>query len=393
MEVDPGGPRTELDKLTQQSGQVAGASVTPTAPWMKTSLRGKGGAVEFSRTASGSGPRLRRVHRGRQVRRALHRHQGMTVVDNIKAIILDAMPGATFTVTTTASNVINTPATWDRERAEALDHLADLIGCEWMASVDGTFHIDPLPALVESAAEWIVDAGDVGVTITHVTSLDRAAVYNAVVVNEEPPDGTARPMAWPTTPTLPVMWGGPFGKVPSSTPPVHHHQRTGTGHRPVHAGRHVTCSRSLGHPSPPPTTRGHCGLRQRQDRHRLGQVVLRQTMTAVGSGTPMGLTLRMALQTDRRRPGTSRRCRLGQCPAAPTQGVFVEGSDGHSPHEHDGRGHHGGDQAGSDQHRLVASARSPRSTGLRLGGRGHLPRRRSSRLRSTTWWRCDDRDA
>lgn len=142
--------------------------------------------------------------------------KGMTVVNQMKALITDVLPNATFTITTTANQTITTPATWDRERGEALDHLAATINCEWWAGPDGSFHIEPLPVLSEADPSWTLDGGETGVTISAVTQLDRAGVYNAVVVNGEPPDGTVpvRSVVRDVNPNSVTRWGGPFGKVP-----------------------------------------------------------------------------------------------------------------------------------------------------------------------------------
>lgn len=142
--------------------------------------------------------------------------KGMTVIDQMKALITDVLPDAIIDVTSTATQTITTPATWDRERDEALDNLAGTIAAEWYAGPDGHFKINPLPALGTGSAVWIVDAGDTGTLITRDTMLDRTGIYNAVVVNGEPPDGTtpAYGIARDTNPASLVRWGGPFGKVP-----------------------------------------------------------------------------------------------------------------------------------------------------------------------------------
>lgn len=142
--------------------------------------------------------------------------RGMKVVDQIKAIIHDVDATAVVTDLTGATNTISTPATWDRERTEALDNLAQTIGAEWFAGPDGVFYINRLPAITGQAAVWIVDSGDTGVAINRTTAMDRSRVYNAVVVNGEPPDGQspAYGVARDNDPNSPTRWGGPFGKVP-----------------------------------------------------------------------------------------------------------------------------------------------------------------------------------
>lgn len=221
LEIDPGlAPRSINDQLT------------PFGSWMRV-LRGvrfPNGTVIEEQVFSG---RVDAVEFGRSANRVrcsdmaaaivdgrfeqpYTASKGMLVVDQMKALILDVIPDAQFDIDTTSTATITTPATWDRERAPALDNLATTLGCDWMYGPDGMFHIIPMPTLVDSAAEWVIDAGDVGVTITHLTTLDRAQTYNAVVVNGEPPDGRAPVVgiAHDTDPTSPTRWGGPFGKVP-----------------------------------------------------------------------------------------------------------------------------------------------------------------------------------
>lgn len=142
--------------------------------------------------------------------------RGSTIVANMQDIILEAIPDAVIDVTTTATDTVVTPAAWDRERNEALDGLAKSIGAEWFAGPDGHFHIDPLPALNDRPADWVVDAGEAGVMVDRRNVLDRTGVYNMVEVISEPPDGQEQWSAevgdW--EPTSPTYAYGPFGFVP-----------------------------------------------------------------------------------------------------------------------------------------------------------------------------------
>lgn len=142
--------------------------------------------------------------------------RGWRVYDQIKALIQDVDASFVVNNLTTSTENITTPATWDRERVEALDNLAQGIGAEWYAGVDGQFYIQPLPAITSDPAVWVIDSGDEGVVITRQSQLDRARVYNAVVVNGEPPDGTppAYGVVHDDNPDSLTRWGGPFGKVP-----------------------------------------------------------------------------------------------------------------------------------------------------------------------------------
>lgn len=144
--------------------------------------------------------------------------RGISVTTQMRDLILEAVPGATITIDSRLpATTIATPAVWDRERTEALDNLGYSIGAEWYAMPDQTWAITPLPAAVPAApAIWIIDSGDIGVAVSRTTNLDRAAVYNAVVVNGEPPDGVppAYGVARDNNVNSPTVWSGPFGKIP-----------------------------------------------------------------------------------------------------------------------------------------------------------------------------------
>jgi hypothetical protein len=143
--------------------------------------------------------------------------QGAQVRNQMRDLITEAVVGATVNITTTNASIITTPAVWDRERTEALDNLGYTIGAEWYAMPDETWAISPLPASTASGpATWIIDSGDIGVAVTRETNLDRGNVFNAVVVNGEPPNGTAPAygVARDTNGSSPTVWGGAYGKVP-----------------------------------------------------------------------------------------------------------------------------------------------------------------------------------
>lgn len=145
--------------------------------------------------------------------------RGLAITTQIANLIRDAIPGAVVNDRTGngGASVIGSQATWDRERTEALDNLAQSVGWEWYAGPDGEFYIDPLPSIVVNpVVKWIVDSGDTGVTIERQNQTDRARIYNAVVVNGEPPDGRppAYGVALDNDPESPLYFGGPFGKVP-----------------------------------------------------------------------------------------------------------------------------------------------------------------------------------
>jgi hypothetical protein len=145
--------------------------------------------------------------------------RGNTVVQQMKDLILEAVPGVTIdSSTVTATTTVGVPAVWDRERVEALNNLGESIGAEWYAMPDQTWKISPLPAAIPSGpAVWIIDSGDIGVAVERTTNLDRATVFNAVVVNGEPADSKppAYGVARDTAIGSPTVWGGAFGKIPN----------------------------------------------------------------------------------------------------------------------------------------------------------------------------------
>lgn len=143
--------------------------------------------------------------------------RGQEIRNVMRDLILEAVPGATVDIITTNNALVTVPIVWDRERADALDLLATSIGAEWYQRPDGNFRIAPMPSVIPApVAVWIVNSGDDGVAMERITHLDRATVYNSVVVNGEPVDSTPSVYARSRdmNPTSPTRWGGPFGKVP-----------------------------------------------------------------------------------------------------------------------------------------------------------------------------------
>jgi len=146
-------------------------------------------------------------------------NHGMSYIDQFTALVDDGFPGLRVYWPGDPSKldlVINSTATWDRERVEALDSLATAMSYDWFGGPDNVIHLGVMPTDDTSPVKWIVDAGDEGVLIEHQTQLDRGAVYNAVVVNSEPTDGVPplHSVAYLDDPNSLIQWGGPFGKVP-----------------------------------------------------------------------------------------------------------------------------------------------------------------------------------
>lgn len=138
----------------------------------------------------------------------------------IRDLIQDAIPGITVTDNSGKVQTLAADKVEDRDRTAMLNSLANDMGCDWYATPDGVFVVAPFPSLTSTnnpaGASWIINTGDQGVLVSRHTTLERTGIYNAMVVNSEPPDNTApiRSVARDNNPNSPTKWGGPFGKVP-----------------------------------------------------------------------------------------------------------------------------------------------------------------------------------
>jgi len=104
--------------------------------------------------------------------------------------------------------------TFTDDRAEALSTLEQSYGAETYFDADGDFTFAAKPGDADPTV-WLVDAGETGVIVNAVESLDRTGIYNGVLVRGQD-TGDAPPvsaLATYTDPASPIRWGGPFGKV------------------------------------------------------------------------------------------------------------------------------------------------------------------------------------
>jgi len=146
------------------------------------------------------------------------------VTEEAKKFILQVVPTATVTIRSTSSAYVGRAMTNDQDRADLVTTLVTAAGAEWYADPTGVFYIDPLPAVISPTTQpvWIVDSGDVGVTIDRAATLDRQGVYNQVVVDGEAVGGTQGAHSFWHVPGVgepefdpnnPMYYGGPYGKV------------------------------------------------------------------------------------------------------------------------------------------------------------------------------------
>ncbi|HEX6518284.1 MAG TPA: DUF5047 domain-containing protein [Nocardioidaceae bacterium] len=140
--------------------------------------------------------------------------QDNTVLGEIRALILEALPQAQFGTDTVTDQPTPMSLTWDEDRGQALDDLAEALGGRWYARGDGTFVVTPSDYLAGPVAQTFHD-GDRGLMLSATIPRSRSGVTNSVVVVSERTDGTApvRVPARDTAPGSPTRFGGLFGRV------------------------------------------------------------------------------------------------------------------------------------------------------------------------------------
>lgn len=136
-----------------------------------------------------------------------------TTLTDIRAIITEALPQAVFgtdTVTDTPTPVL----TWDEDRGQALDELAQSVGGRWYVLGDGSFVVRPFAYAPGPIVATYTDGPRGFVTGANI-SRTRAGAFNAVIVVSERSDGTdpVRVPARITDPGNPLFFGGLYGKV------------------------------------------------------------------------------------------------------------------------------------------------------------------------------------
>lgn len=136
-----------------------------------------------------------------------------TVLAEIEALILEALPQATFGTHT----VTDTPTprlTWETDRGQALDDLAQSVGGRWYALGDGSFVVrgfsyeeGPIVATYTDGPQGVVIGADIART--------RSGAFNSIIVESERTDGSdpIRVPARVTDPANPLLFTGQYGKV------------------------------------------------------------------------------------------------------------------------------------------------------------------------------------
>lgn len=136
-----------------------------------------------------------------------------TTLAEMRALILEAVPQAAFG-TDTVTDTPTPPLTWDEDRGQALDDLAQSLGGRWYTLGNGEFVVrnfaySPGPIVAEYTD------GPQGVVSQAQVSRSRSGAFNSVVVVSERTDGSdpIRVPARVNSPGDPLFFGGKYGKV------------------------------------------------------------------------------------------------------------------------------------------------------------------------------------
>lgn len=135
------------------------------------------------------------------------------ILQEIRELILEALPQATFGADNVADGV-TPPLTWDEDRGQALDDLANALGGRWYALGNGDFVVRRFDYAPSAVVRAYLD-GPGGSLSTATVSRTRSGVTNSVIIVSERADGTL-PVRVPVRDTAsgsPTRFGGPFGRV------------------------------------------------------------------------------------------------------------------------------------------------------------------------------------
>jgi len=137
-----------------------------------------------------------------------------TTLNEIRNLILEALPQAVFGTDTVTDAATPQSLTWDEDRGQALDDLASSLGGRWFANGAGEFTVRPFDYQLGAVAQEFRDGP--GGLLTGATVLrSRAGVSNSIVVVSERTDGSPpiRVPARDSTTGSPTRFGGLFGRV------------------------------------------------------------------------------------------------------------------------------------------------------------------------------------
>lgn len=139
---------------------------------------------------------------------------GAKITTEMKRIILDAVPSATFGTFDAITTKVPDGLAYDVDRGQSLDGLAKVAGAFWYALADGRFVIRYVPWTVPLTSGKLPMTNVGGTLLTAFPSRTRAGVYSRIAVSSEANQGAAPLFAYAedTDPTSPTYVNGPFGR-------------------------------------------------------------------------------------------------------------------------------------------------------------------------------------
>lgn len=136
-----------------------------------------------------------------------------TIIQQIRELITEAVPFATFG-TDDVTDAEVPKLTWDEDRGQAVDDLAEALGARWYSLGSGDFVVRAFPYDNGTVVQTIED-GELGLCSTAVISKSRRGTANSVTVVSERLDGTdpVRVTARNTVAGSSTQYADTFGRV------------------------------------------------------------------------------------------------------------------------------------------------------------------------------------
>ncbi len=138
---------------------------------------------------------------------------GATVLQEIRRLITEALPSATFGTDDVTDQDVPV-LTWDEDRGQALDDLAEVLQGRWYSLGDGSFVVRLYPYAVSTPVATLSD-GEGGLISTATRTLTRDGVANSITVVSERIDGTdpIRVTVRNTDSSSLTQFGNRFGRI------------------------------------------------------------------------------------------------------------------------------------------------------------------------------------
>jgi hypothetical protein len=140
--------------------------------------------------------------------------ENVPLLTQIQRLIREALPSATFGTNDVDTTSPTPKLTWDEDRGQALDNLAEALGGRWYALGNGDFVVREYPYDVGTPVQDLFD-GPGGLLVRGAPTLSRSGAANSITLTVERFDGGTpfQVRARDESPSSPTRFGGPFGQV------------------------------------------------------------------------------------------------------------------------------------------------------------------------------------